>query len=198
MNKSKWFFAAAIWVSMFAAGSAPVLALDAASVPPSNQTKANLYLSSKEVPEFLKAKGGHVLFLDVRMPRELISSGSTPLIDADVPFKRVAASGTHVELNPDFAAEVGQRLAAKGLSKSDPVVLMCRSGHRSAMATDLLTEAGYTQVYSVADGFEGNGFEGNGTNGWKNSGLPWGHELDQAKLPAGACQRLKTCALNLP
>jgi rhodanese-related sulfurtransferase len=44
------------------------------------------------------------------------------------------------------------------------------------VAADLLSEAGFTQVYSVADGFDG---------GWKNSGLPWGYELDKAKLPAG-------------
>ncbi len=192
MKKPMWFFAAAIGAFMFAAGTAPVLALDAASVPPSNQTKANLYLSSKEVPEFLKANSGHVLFLDVRTPPELASSGSTPLMDANVPVKRVAAGETQLEPNPDFVAGAGQRLASKGLSKSDPVVLMCRSGHRSAMAADLLTEAGFTQVYSVADGFEGNG-----TSGWKNSGSPWGYELDQAKLPAGECP-LKTCAANLP
>jgi rhodanese-related sulfurtransferase len=194
MSKSKWFFTAAMAVFIFAAGTAPVLALDAASVPLSNRTKADLYLSSKEVPAFLKANSGHVLFLDVRTPRELTSSGLTPLIDANVPFKRVAAGGMQLEINPDFAAKTGKRLAAKGLSKNDPVVLMCRSGHRSAMAADLLTEAGFTQVYSVADGFEGNSA---GDNGWKNSGLSWGYELDKAKFPAGECPT-KTCALNLP
>jgi hypothetical protein len=120
MSKSKWFFTAAIAVFMFAAGTAPVLALDAASVPLSNRTKADLYLSSKEVPAFLKANSGHVLFLDVRTPRELTSSGLTPLIDANVPFKRVAAGGMQLEINPDFAAKTGKRLAAKGLSKRPP------------------------------------------------------------------------------
>jgi len=182
MKRPMWFFAVAI--AALAAGSAPVLAIDAALIPPAKQTMANLYLVSYEVPGFIEARGGRVLFLDVRTPAELASSGSTPLMDANVPVKLAAAAGTQLEPNPGFAAWAGQRLAAKGLSKSDPVVLMCRSGSRSAMAADLLTAAGFTQVYSVADGFEGNG-----ADGWKNSGLPWGYELDRTKLPpAGQAQ----------
>jgi rhodanese-related sulfurtransferase len=145
-------------------------------VPAEKRTKANLYLSAAEVPAFLQSKSGRVLFLDVRTPEELVSAGSAPLIDANVPVKIATLAGA--QLNPDFAAWTDQRLAAKGLSKSDPVVLMCRSGHRSAVAAGLLTDAGYTQVYSVADGFEGDGI-----NGWKKSGLPWGYDLDRAKMP---------------
>ncbi len=118
-----------------------------------------------------------MLFLDVRTPGELISSGSTPLIDANVPVKLAPAAGTQPEPNPDFAAWARKRLTAKGLSKDDAVVLICASGRRSAMAADLLTGAGFTQVYSVADGFEGDG-----ANGWKNSGLPWGYTLEKEKL----------------
>jgi hypothetical protein len=43
----------------------------------------------------------------------------------------------------------------------------------------ILPPAGYTRVYSVADGFEGDG-----ANGRKDSGSPWGYDIAQAKLPA--------------
>lgn len=55
----------------------------------------------------------------------------------------------------NFVAEVQRRLAEKKLSKDDLVVLMCRSGDRSSRAANRLAEAGFTHVYSVVDGFEG-------------------------------------------
>ncbi len=170
-------------------------AFDPASTPPEKQTKANLYLASSEVTAFLAQKGSRTLFIDVRTPGELMFVGSTPLIDANVPLRLGPTAafdskkGTlALEANPNFIAEVEQRLAAKSLSKSDPVLLMCRSGERSAAAANLLTDAGFTQVYSVTDGFEGDlakeGPEaGHRTvNGWKNNRLPWGYSLDKEKM----------------
>jgi rhodanese-related sulfurtransferase len=183
MSKLKRIFAPAIVA--FALANTSVMALDPGSVPVKKRTSANLYLAASEVPAFLKSNNGRVLFLDVRTPAELISAGSAPLIDANDPVMiEPAVPGTQLEPNPDFTAWAGQRLAAKGLSKSDPVVLICRSGSRSALAANLLTEAGFAQVYSVADGFEGSG-----ADGWKKSGLPWGFELDQAKLPPAGLVR---------
>jgi len=182
MSNMKWFFAPAI--AAFAFANTAVMALDPGSVPEKKRTNANLYLAASEVPAFLTSKSGRVLFLDVRTSAELISYGSTQLIDGNDPVMIEPAAGTQLEPNPDFTAQAGQRLAAKGLSKSDPVVLMCGSGLRSAMAANLLTAAGFTQVYSVADGFGGNG-----ADGWKNSGLPWGYELDKVKLPPAESPR---------
>lgn len=176
MNNMKWFFASAIVA--FALANTAVMALDPGSVPAKKRTNASLYLAASEVPAFLKSKNGRVLFLDVRTPAELISSGSTRLIDGNDPVMIEPAAGTRLEPNPDFTNRAGQRLAAKGLSKSDPVVLICRSGNRSALAANLLTAAGFAEVYSVADGFDGSG-----ADGWKNAGLPWGYEMDKAKLP---------------
>ncbi|MES2473624.1 MAG: rhodanese-like domain-containing protein [Pseudomonadota bacterium] len=78
--------------------------------------------------------------------------------------------------NPGFAAEAVQTLAAAGAGKSDPVLLLCRSGARSRAAAIALTAAGYENALNVAGGFEGDvdgeGHRGN-VNGWKASGLPW-------------------------
>ncbi len=78
--------------------------------------------------------------------------------------------------NPGFAAEAAQALSASGAGKSDPVLLLCRSGARSRAAAIALTAAGYEKALNVAGGFEGDvdgeGHRGN-LNGWKASGLPW-------------------------
>lgn len=89
-----------------------------------------------------------------------------------------------MEVNGDFAHQVGQRLAQKGLSKHDPVILLCRSGDRSARAADLLADLGYTRVYSLTEGFEGDqdATGRRSVNGWKNAGMPWSYRLDPAKV----------------
>jgi rhodanese-related sulfurtransferase len=83
-----------------------------------------------------------------------------------------------------FSQTVEKLLASKGLSKADKVILMCRSGDRSAVAANSLAAAGFTQVYSQIEGFEGDmSPEGRRTvNGWKNAGLPWTYRLDKARV----------------
>lgn len=71
---------------------------------------------------------------------------------------------------------------------------MCRSGGRGAMAVNQLAEAGFTQVYNIVDGMEGDAvedpesvFQGQRLrNGWKNSGLPWTYKIDPERLPLTA------------
>lgn len=75
-------------------------------------------------------------------------------------------------LNPDFSAE----LTAKGVTRDQTLLLLCRSGVRSRHAAIALTGAGYGRCYNVADGFEGPCDESRhrgGQAGWKASGLPW-------------------------
>jgi rhodanese-related sulfurtransferase len=51
-----------------------------------------------------------------------------------------------------------------------------------------LSEAGFAQVYTVVDGFEGDvAKEGPNAgkrvvNGWKNAGLPWSYRLEKEKF----------------
>jgi rhodanese-related sulfurtransferase len=62
---------------------------------------------------------------------------------------------------------------------------MCRSGDRSAGAANLMIKAGYKNVYSIADGFEGDiakdgAHKGErAVNGWKNAGLPWTYKMNK-------------------
>jgi rhodanese-related sulfurtransferase len=189
------FLIAALAIVAFPWPTVPAAAVDPTTLPDSKRTEAGLYLAAEEVPGFLAAAGGRVLFLDVRAPAEVMFVGVAPAIDANVPILLGptatfddAKGAFKLEANPDFAAEAERRLAAKGLSKDDPVVVMCRSGDRSALAARTLAKAGFTRVWSVVDGFEGDvakdGPEAGHrvVNGWKNRGLPWGYRLDRAKM----------------
>lgn len=78
----------------------------------------------------------------------------------------------HMEVNGKFADEV----KAMGLGNDAEIFCICRSGARSASAATALTNAGFTNCWNVAQGFEGDkNAEGRrgATNGWKASGLPW-------------------------
>jgi rhodanese-related sulfurtransferase len=64
----------------------------------------------------------------------------------------------------------------KASSVNRPVVLICRSGRRSADAGEALEKAGLKDVYNVAHGFEGDlddTHHRNSHNGWRFDGLPW-------------------------
>ncbi|NOX31244.1 MAG: rhodanese-like domain-containing protein [Actinobacteria bacterium] len=63
--------------------------------------------------------------------------------------------------------------AADGLDRGAPVLLLCRSGHRSQAAALLLADAGFTQAVNVEAGFEGD-LDGDSHRhgGWKDH-LPW-------------------------
>jgi rhodanese-related sulfurtransferase len=87
--------------------------------------------------------------------------------------------------NPDFLSLV-KAMAAP----TDTIMVMCRSGGRSAMAVDQLAEAGFTNVYQITDGMEGDSiddplsvYQGQRLrNGWKNSGIPWTYKPDPEKI----------------
>lgn len=64
--------------------------------------------------------------------------------------------------------------ASSGLDQSEPILCLCRSGGRSAAAAAALTAAGFTEVFNISDGFEGNlDPAGHRTGGWRGAGLPW-------------------------
>jgi hypothetical protein len=58
--------------------------------------------------------------------------------------------GPDWEINPHFVGQV-----KKVASMNRPIVLICRSGHRSLDAGAALEKAGFAEVYNVLEGFEG-------------------------------------------
>ncbi len=53
-------------------------------------------------------------------------------------------------LNKNFVKDI-----MKKFKKTDNLLIMCRSGDRSVIASNLLTDAGFKNVYNVKYGFEG-------------------------------------------
>ncbi|MBN4079223.1 hypothetical protein JYT26_01140 [Beggiatoa alba] len=173
-----------LWISLCVVGS--TFAADPANIPKKKRTTLALYYTPAEAYEHMQKDGNRTLFLDVRDPIEVNFTGTPTVADANVPLKFADTRKWHMKKkqfgmisNKNFVADVAERLKAKGLNKSDAIILMCRSGIRSAKAANKLAKAGYTNVYNMFEGFEGDSIK-NGAdkgkrtiNGWKNSGLAW-------------------------
>jgi rhodanese-related sulfurtransferase len=171
-------------------------AVDPARVPTQKQTKAGLYLDAREAYELKQRLGEKALFVDIRTRAEISYLGMPTVADAHIPAFEHPPNATwddkssrfKMEPNADFEPELARRLAARQLSKSDVVILICRSGDRTTRAVNFLADQGYSKVYSVIDGFEGDAIaEGPQAgqrvlNGWKNTGLPWTYKLEKNKM----------------
>jgi rhodanese-related sulfurtransferase len=81
------------------------------------------------------------------------------------------ATGTALTRNPRFVRE----LEAK-VNKDAALLLLCRSGKRSALAAEVAAKAGFTRVFNILEGFEGEidaQQHRGGGDGWRFHGLPW-------------------------
>jgi len=166
------------------------------TVPTGKRTKRGLYVTARDAHDMVTLEPAKVLFIDVRTRGELQFIGMPTMVDAHVPFLLEttppqwdeAKSTFRLVPNPRFATDVDQRLARKGLTRDDVVIVLCQSGMRAAAAADALTAAGYTKVYTTVDGFEGDPVaEGPHkgeriVDGWRNAGLPWTTRLDRSKM----------------
>ncbi len=84
------------------------------------------------------------------------------------------ASGVALRPNPNFVRDLETKV-----EKTDLILLLCRSGKRSALAADEAAKAGFTQLYNVLEGFEGDLDEDShrgSFEGWRFRGLPWVQE----------------------
>ncbi len=161
-----------------------------ANLPQGKQTTLGLYVTAKEAYEQWKAAPEKVKIIDVRTPEEYLFVGYPPMA-----WKIPVAEQTylwdsekkHYALKPLFGFAARVQSVAK---PTDTIMVMCRSGGRSAMAANMLAKAGFTNVYNIIDGMEG---DGNGDSesvpqgGWKNSGCPWTKKLtpERMVLPKG-------------
>ena len=159
-----------------------------ANIPAGKQTALGLYVTAKETYEQWQAAPEKVMIIDVRTPEEFLFVGS-PTMAWRIPVATQSYEWDAekmkfpMQIIPDFVSRV--QAVAK---PDDTIMVMCRSGGRSAIAANLLAKAGFTKVYNIIDGMEG---DGNGDSdsvaqgGWKNSGCPWTKKItpDQMVLP---------------
>ncbi len=166
------------------------------NVPSYKSTQAGLYITSKNAYAALQEENEKILFIDVRTRGEVAYVGMPTSADANVPFMFTSKkyqwdenrNNFKMAKNDKFVETVTKRLKDKKMSKNGTVFVMCRSGGRSAAAANALTKAGFTRVFSVIDGFEGDSVKSGDDagkrvlNGWKNSNLPWSFSLDKNKM----------------
>ncbi len=164
-------------------------ASEESTLPERKQTTLGLYVTAAQAYEKWDAAPDQVKIIDVRTPEEYAFVGhpdtawNIPL--AFVTYQRKNGKTEYgPKWNADFVAEI-KKLA--GLN--DTLLVMCRSGDRSAKAVNELAAAGFKNAYTVTDGFEGDKVKDAGSvfngkrmrNGWKNS-APWVYDIDPEKI----------------
>jgi rhodanese-related sulfurtransferase len=173
-------------------------------VPTAKQTSLGLYVTALEAYEMWRADPERVKVLDVRMVEEYVFIGHAALAkNIPVVFPKYQWDANRCkyafELNPDFIDHVKEVFRT-----SDTIVAMCRSGGRSAAAINLLAKAGFSTVYNIIDGFEGDlvndpdsVFHGKRMkNGWRNA-APWTYDLDPALVWIPTGEELETLRSTL-
>ncbi len=155
-------------------------------VPERKQTSVGLYITSEEAYEMWRADPERVHIIDVRTPEEYVFVGHAEMA-RNIPLLFVKHEWNAdikefvVEPNPDFIPRLKSLFAS-----TDTLLVMCRSGDRSAMAVNALAKAGFVNVYNIIDGMEGDKVDDPGSvyhgkrmrNGWKNCGAPWTYEVN--------------------
>lgn len=152
------------------------------------QSQSNKYLTAKQAYKIVKKHGENILFIDVRTRAEVEFVGRTAMVDAVIPYLtndfenwNPKSQRYQKAINKDFSRVFEKLVAAKNMHKDSTIIFMCRSGERSAAAASIATKLGYTNAYTVVDGFEGDRArkgkdKGHRVlNGWKNSRAPWGY-----------------------
>ena len=157
-------------------------------IPETNKTSLGLYVMPDEAYAMWEADPDGVNILDVRTFEEYIFGGhpemtrNIPLVfpkfNPEGPSMPGSPPGFYAEPNPDFIVA-----AKEAFDPTDKILVYCATGGRGAAAVNALAEAGFTNVYNMVNGFEGDRVDDPGSayhgkhmrNGWKNLGLPWGY-----------------------
>ena len=114
-------------------------------------------------------QAGHAVIVDVRTNEERKFVGYVE-DTIHIPW----AMGTALNRNPLFAKELETKVG-----KEKVILLLCRSGKRSAAAANVAFNAGFENIYNIEQGFEGDLNEDNhrgSFNGWRFHHLPWRQE----------------------
>jgi len=169
--------------------------VDVKKVSKKKQTTQGLYMTAEEAYKDKTVNPSDSLFVDIRTRAEVQFVGAPSLIDFNIPYMLHDKESWNekkkkfsMEPNSNFSIAIDEAIKKKGLNKNSKIILICRSGNRSAGAVNLLDQLGYKNVVTVTDGFEG-GKAKTGTNkghrvvnGWKNAGLPWSYNLNESKM----------------
>jgi len=152
---------------------------------------------AEEAYKMWKTSPVQVHILDVRTPEEYVFVGHAEMA-RNIPLLFVKhewnaeTNQLAVESNPDFITEVRRQF-----KPTDTILVMCRSGDRSAMAVNALAKAGFVNVYNIIDGMEGDMVDDPTSkhygkrmkNGWKNFGSPWTYDVNPQQTCLSSAKR---------
>ncbi len=155
-----------------------------ARVPQHKQTSLGLYIDAGDAYRLKTSHPRRVVLVDVRSQLEIVIAGRAPAADIHVPYlehtlyRNESGRGWTIAENGGFLDELVQRLEQHNAEITTVILVMSRSGERSAKVVDQLAGYGYLLAVNVIDGFEGDiGADGRrSVNGWKNAGLPWSQD----------------------
>ena len=166
-----------------------------ANIPKGKQTVLGLYVTAREAYEKWMAEPDKVKVIDVRTPEEYLFVGH-PTMAWKIPVAIQIYEWDHEKqkfpMKPlaDFVSR-----CREVANPDDTLMLMCRSGGRSAIGVNTLAQAGFKHAYNVVDGMEGDANADSDSvaeaqplkDGWKNSGCPWTKKLtpERMVLPKG-------------
>ncbi len=185
---TKWL-SSLVFITILLASTVTFAAPEDSQLPERKQTTLGLYVTAAQAYEKWEAAPDKVTIIDVRTPEEYAFVGH-PEMALNIPFafvtyqRKDGKTEYGPKMNPVFVAE-----AKKLAGLNDTLLVMCRSGDRSAKAVNDLAAAGFTNAYTITDGFEGDKVKDpesvfNGKrmrNGWKNS-APWVYDIDPEKI----------------
>jgi rhodanese-related sulfurtransferase len=139
------------------------------------------YMHSQEITElspqeaFEMAQKPSTYLIDVRSIAEYVFVGH-PEMAYNIPYSFWSEKDKALLTNETFVEDLTERF-----DKNETLIFLCRSGGRSLSAAKKIVRAGFSKVYNLTQGFEGNKNE-NGyriIGGWKNSGVPYTYDLDE-------------------
>jgi len=106
-----------------------------------NSNVAYTNITSQKLSNMIKS-GENIFLVDTHIPEQAHILGT----DAFIPFDQIENNVNKLPKKKDLV-----------------IVLYCRSGRMSEIASEKLTAIGYTKVYNLISG----------TNGWKEAGFPF-------------------------
>ncbi|WP_299043324.1 rhodanese-like domain-containing protein [uncultured Tateyamaria sp.] len=184
MKRARLFLLFATYVLSAASITAEPLTtpIDPTQLPQVKRTPQQKYLTSIDAYRLLE-RDPDILFVDVRDPVEVMIYGHPRFIDAIVPVRAQSTEFDDdlkqwvLKDNPNFVMYMDQALDHYGKTRDDMIIVTCGSGWRSAEAARQLHEAGFTDVWHIPDGYEGEDRKGfNIHNAWQLAGLPWSYD----------------------
>jgi rhodanese-related sulfurtransferase len=131
-------------------------------------------MNAATVPEILPAEAKRRLvdepncsYLDVRTAAEFVAGHAPNAFH--IPVAQVNPLTAQMELNPKFMEAVRSQFAATA-----SIIVGCRSGSRSAMAVQMMREAGFANAVNMSGGFEGTAAASGAIieEGWRTLGYP--------------------------